>query len=100
MPAAAPGSCKHTHQQTLHLNGKKKSLFPLVTHGCVLFLVFLGGFEGGVKQNSSQHISPGRCHVTYNKRRLQPPASPAACPPPQCNNWEFLEAKAKQIGVG
>lgn len=34
--------------------------------------------------------SPGRCHVTYSKRRRRPPRSAGKWPPPQCRSCEFL----------
>lgn len=42
MPAAAPGSYKNTHQQTLHLNGKKNLYFRLSPMAVFFFSFFWG----------------------------------------------------------
>lgn len=55
MPAAAPGSYKNTHQQTLHLNGKKNLYFRLSPMAVFFFSFFWGGEKTAV---STKQLGP------------------------------------------
>ena len=57
MPAAAPGSYKNTHQQTLHLNGKKNLYFRLSPMAVFFFSFFCGGGENSGVNKTAHNTS-------------------------------------------